>query len=147
MLSLTQGPAIFYVDSEGSRLKGDIFSVGSGSTFAYGVLDQGYHWDLEYEEALDLGRRSIYAATHRDAYSGNVRGFAYTDHQSIPHGPRRLEVYCQLRRDGLYVPELTQCTTTVCRIPRRTRTKAALDTTCVPPAFRRKSPRVHSVNV
>lgn len=67
------GPAIFYVDSEGSRMKGDLFSVGSGSTFAYGVLDQGYHWDLEYEEALDLGRRSIYAATHRDAYSGNVR--------------------------------------------------------------------------
>jgi 20S proteasome subunit beta 5 len=35
-----QGPAIFYVDSDGSRLKGDLFSVGSGSTFAYGVLDQ-----------------------------------------------------------------------------------------------------------
>jgi len=54
-------------------MKGDLFSVGSGSTFAYGVLDQGYHWDLSEEEALDLGRRSIYAATHRDAYSGNVR--------------------------------------------------------------------------
>ena len=67
------GPTIFYVDSEGSRLKGDIFSVGSGSTFAYGVLDQGYRWDLEYEQALDLGRRSIFAAAHRDAYSGNVR--------------------------------------------------------------------------
>lgn len=35
-----QGPALFYVDSEGQRLKGDLFSVGSGSTFAYGVLDQ-----------------------------------------------------------------------------------------------------------
>lgn len=31
---------MFYVDSDGTRLKGDIFSVGSGSTFAYGVLDQ-----------------------------------------------------------------------------------------------------------
>ncbi|WFD00349.1 proteasome endopeptidase complex [Malassezia yamatoensis] len=82
------GPAIFYVDSEGSRLKGDLFSVGSGSTFAYGVLDQGYHWDLEYEEALDLGRRSIYAATHRDAYSGNVSGNLLTkDNQFVPYGP------------------------------------------------------------
>jgi 20S proteasome subunit beta 5 len=36
----SQGPALFYVDSDGTRLKGDIFSVGSGSTFAYGVLDQ-----------------------------------------------------------------------------------------------------------
>jgi 20S proteasome subunit beta 5 len=35
------GPNLFYVDSDGSRLKGDIFSVGSGSTFAYGVLDSG----------------------------------------------------------------------------------------------------------
>lgn len=35
-----QGPALFYVDSDGQRLKGDLFSVGSGSTYAYGVLDQ-----------------------------------------------------------------------------------------------------------
>lgn len=46
--------------------------MGSGSTFAYGVLDQGYRWDLTDDEAMELGRRSIYAATQRDAYSGNV---------------------------------------------------------------------------
>jgi len=62
---------VFYVDSDGTRLKGDLFSVGSGSTFAYGVLDQGYRWDLTDEEAQELGRRSIYAAGHRDAFSGN----------------------------------------------------------------------------
>lgn len=67
-----KGPAIFYVDSDGTRLKGDLFSVGSGSTFAYGVLDQGYKWDLTDEEAQELGRRSIYAAGHRDAFSGNT---------------------------------------------------------------------------
>jgi len=66
------GPALFYVDSDGTRLKGDVFSVGSGSTFAYGVLDQGYKWDLEVDEALDLAVRSIYAAGHRDAFSGNT---------------------------------------------------------------------------
>ena len=63
---------MFYVDSDGTRLKGDLFSVGSGSTFAYGVLDQGYKWDLSDEEAQELGRRSIYAAGHRDAFSGNT---------------------------------------------------------------------------
>jgi len=67
-----QGPALYYVDSDGTRLKGDLFSVGSGSTFAYGVLDQGYRWDLSDEEAQELGRRSIYAAGHRDAFSGNT---------------------------------------------------------------------------
>ncbi|KAI0054005.1 N-terminal nucleophile aminohydrolase [Auriscalpium vulgare] len=66
------GPAVFYVDSDGTRLKGDLFSVGSGSTFAYGVLDQGYSWDMSDEEAQELGRRSIYAAGHRDAFSGNT---------------------------------------------------------------------------
>lgn len=64
------GPQLFYVDSDGTRLKGDVFSVGSGSTFAYGVLDQGYDWELEDEAALELGVRSIYAAAHRDAFSG-----------------------------------------------------------------------------
>ncbi|KAJ7909994.1 N-terminal nucleophile aminohydrolase [Mycena leptocephala] len=65
------GPSVYYVDSDGSRLKGDLFSVGSGSTHAYGVLDQGYRWDLTAPEAYELARRSIYAAGHRDAYSGN----------------------------------------------------------------------------
>jgi 20S proteasome subunit beta 5 len=66
------GPALYYVDSDGTRLKGDLFSVGSGSTFAYGVLDQGYSWDLSDEDAQELGRRSIYAAGYRDAFSGNT---------------------------------------------------------------------------
>jgi 20S proteasome subunit beta 5 len=48
------------------------FSVGSGSTYAYGVLDAGYRWDLTDEEAVDLGQRAIYHATHRDSYSGGI---------------------------------------------------------------------------
>ncbi|GAA5852375.1 hypothetical protein JCM9279_001180 [Rhodotorula babjevae] len=66
------GPQLFYVDSDGTRLRGDLFSVGSGSTFAYGVLDGGYHYNLTDEDAIELGRRSIYAAGHRDAFSGNT---------------------------------------------------------------------------
>merc|ERR1711988_438054 len=66
------GPQLYYVDSDGTRLHGKVFSVGSGSTFAYGVLDNGYSWDLTDEEAQELGRRSIYHATNRDAYSGGT---------------------------------------------------------------------------
>ena len=69
---MVQGPGLYYVDSDGTRLSNDIFSVGSGSTYAYGVLDSGYKYDLSVEEAYDLGQRSIYHATHRDAYSGGV---------------------------------------------------------------------------
>jgi len=67
-----KGPGLYYVDSDGTRLTNNLFSVGSGSTYAYGVLDSGYKWDLGVEEAYDLGRRAIYHAMHRDAYSGGV---------------------------------------------------------------------------
>lgn len=36
------------------------------------MLDSGYKWDLSDEEAYELGRRAIYHATHRDAYSGGI---------------------------------------------------------------------------
>ncbi|EGD72869.1 LMP X protein [Salpingoeca rosetta] len=65
-----KGPGLFYVDSDGTRLTNNLFSVGSGSTYAYGVLDAGYRWDLSVEEAHELARRAIYHATFRDAYSG-----------------------------------------------------------------------------
>ena len=71
-ISPPQGPGLYYVDSDGERMPNNIFSVGSGSVYAYGVLDSGYRYDLSVEEAIDLGRRSIYHATHRDAYSGGV---------------------------------------------------------------------------
>lgn len=67
-----RGPQLYYVDSDAARITGKLFSVGSGSVYAYGVLDSGYRWDLTDEEAQELGRRSIYHATHRDAYSGGI---------------------------------------------------------------------------
>jgi len=66
------GPHLYYVDNDGTRLKGTLFSVGSGSVYAYGVLDTGYRYDLSVDEACELGRRSIWHATHRDAYSGGT---------------------------------------------------------------------------
>ncbi|RVE51665.1 hypothetical protein evm_003637 [Chilo suppressalis] len=67
-----RGAQLYYVDSEGTRTPGKVFSVGSGSVYAFGVLDSGYKWDLSDEEAQELGRRAIYHATHRDAYSGGI---------------------------------------------------------------------------
>ncbi|XP_003743953.1 proteasome subunit beta type-5 [Galendromus occidentalis] len=67
-----RGPALYYVDDEGNRLSGQMFSAGSGSPNALGVLDSGYKWDLEDEDAYELGRRAITAATFRDSYSGGI---------------------------------------------------------------------------
>lgn len=49
-----------------------MFSTGCGNSYAYGVVDSGYHEDMTVEEAYELGRRGIAHATHRDAYSGGV---------------------------------------------------------------------------
>lgn len=67
-----KGPSLYMVDDQGERFKGNRFSVGSGSPFAYGVLDSAYKWDLTVEEGVELGRRAIYHATHRDGASGGV---------------------------------------------------------------------------
>jgi 20S proteasome subunit beta 5 len=37
----SQGTGLYYVDSEEGTLKGTHFSIGSGSPYAYGVLDSG----------------------------------------------------------------------------------------------------------
>jgi len=64
------GPSIYYIDSDGNRLKVTMASVGSGSTFAYGILDSGYKWNLELEEACELSRRAIVEASRKDPFSG-----------------------------------------------------------------------------
>ncbi|KAK5910895.1 hypothetical protein CgunFtcFv8_005117 [Champsocephalus gunnari] len=65
-----EGPGLYYVDDNATRLSGCMFSTGCGSSFAYGVVDSGYREDMTVEEAYELGRRGIAHATHRDAYSG-----------------------------------------------------------------------------
>ncbi|KAJ8000098.1 hypothetical protein DPEC_G00201320 [Dallia pectoralis] len=67
-----KGPGLYYVDDNGTRLSGCMFSTGCGSSYAYGVIDSGYREDMTPEEAYELGRRGITHATHRDAYSGGV---------------------------------------------------------------------------
>jgi 20S proteasome subunit beta 5 len=64
------GPALYYVDDQGTRVKHQLFSVGSGSIYAYGVLDAGYRPNLSVAEACDLGRKAIFHATYRDGGSG-----------------------------------------------------------------------------
>jgi 20S proteasome subunit beta 5 len=49
------GPNLFYLDNDGTRIKGNLFSIGSGSTYAYGVLDSYYKYDLSLKDAVELG--------------------------------------------------------------------------------------------
>ncbi|XP_075062040.1 proteasome subunit beta type-11-like [Mixophyes fleayi] len=64
------GPCICYVYNDGTRLSSDILSVGSGSPYAYSIIDEGYRPGMEEEEARKLARRAVCHAGRRDAYSG-----------------------------------------------------------------------------
>ncbi len=65
-----QGPQLYYVDDDGKCLKGKIFSAGSGSTYAFGVIDSKYRYDMTEKEAAELGYEAICHATYRDIGSG-----------------------------------------------------------------------------
>uniref|UniRef100_A0A8D2DZY0 Uncharacterized protein n=1 Tax=Sciurus vulgaris TaxID=55149 RepID=A0A8D2DZY0_SCIVU len=56
------GPWPLHVDSERNQISGAIFSVGSGSVYAYGLMDQGYSYNLDMKQAY----------IYRDAYSGGA---------------------------------------------------------------------------
>uniref|UniRef100_A0A669R224 Proteasome subunit beta type-5 n=1 Tax=Phasianus colchicus TaxID=9054 RepID=A0A669R224_PHACC len=77
---------LYYVDSEGTRIPGDAFAVGSGSSYAYGVLDGARRHDMAVDEALELARRAIFQAARRDAYSGG----SVTVYHVGPSGWRRV---------------------------------------------------------
>uniref|UniRef100_A0A673ICK4 Proteasome subunit beta n=1 Tax=Sinocyclocheilus rhinocerous TaxID=307959 RepID=A0A673ICK4_9TELE len=92
------GPRVCYVCSDGLQLKGEIISVGSGSPYAYAVLDDGWRWGMTVDEAVALAREAVFRATHWDAYSGNnVDLFHIT-----AHGWRRTQtVGIQKYMDGM----------------------------------------------
>jgi len=66
------GASLFYIDNDATRVKGRMFAVGSGGTFAYGVLDTNYRYDMTLDEAVNLGIRAITSATYKDSASGGV---------------------------------------------------------------------------
>jgi len=74
-----KGPSIYYMDNDGTRMGGERFAVGSGATYAWGVLDQGWKRDMNREQAIELGKRAIYHATCRDAYSGGTINVYYIE--------------------------------------------------------------------
>lgn len=46
LTGVDEQPNLYYINTEGSRVKGHMFSVGSGMTYAYGVLDTFYRYDM-----------------------------------------------------------------------------------------------------
>lgn len=80
------GPGLYYVDSDGQRTKGTVFSVGSGSLYAYGVLDDGYSWCASCScAARALLRRCVARARASGGWAGAMgRGALHTQHRHSP---------------------------------------------------------------
>lgn len=73
------GPKIYNVTDDGARVENTLFSVGSGSTIAHGILSARYKFDMSKEEAIELGKDAIFHAGHRDAASGGAVNLYFMD--------------------------------------------------------------------
>ncbi len=71
-----KGGHVFSVDPAGGSIEDRFVSVGSGSTIAYGILEEGYSRDMSVADGVDLALRGLTAAMKRDSASGD----GYTVH-------------------------------------------------------------------
>ena len=61
----------------------DYVSSGSGSVFAYGVLETNYDKNITVKDAVKLAIKGVYAAMQRDTYSGNGIDVLYVDDSGV----------------------------------------------------------------
>lgn len=67
----SKGGHVFSVDPGGGSIEDRYVSVGSGSTFAYGVLEETYSRDLSVSDGVDIALRGLTVAMKRDSASGD----------------------------------------------------------------------------
>ncbi|ADD07935.1 archaeal proteasome endopeptidase complex subunit beta [Candidatus Aciduliprofundum boonei] len=67
----SKGYHVFAIDAAGGAIEDKYASVGSGSLFVYGVLEDRWKDDLSLDEGINLVIRGINAAMRRDAASGD----------------------------------------------------------------------------
>lgn len=83
------GPHVFNLDPFGSLIEEKVVSTGSGSPFAYGVLEDRYNQDSSVEELLPVVVSAVDSAMKRDTASGdsfdiaviNKEGFRELTHE------------------------------------------------------------------
>lgn len=67
-----EGAKLYFLDPAGGQLEEEKFaSAGTGSSVAYGVLEQNYEGGLGDQDALRLAAQSIQQAIERDAATGD----------------------------------------------------------------------------
>ena len=67
----SEGGHVYSLDAAGGSIPDKYVSVGSGSLFAYGVLEDNFKDDITLEGSVDLAVRALNAAMKRDSASGD----------------------------------------------------------------------------
>jgi len=65
------GGHVFSLDAAGGCIEDRYVSVGSGSLFSYGVLEDHYKKDISLDESINLAIRALNASMKRDSASGD----------------------------------------------------------------------------
>lgn len=65
------GPKLYSLDALGSMIEEKMTSTGSGSPFAYGVIEDKYKENKSVKDNVKIALEALKAAMARDAMSGN----------------------------------------------------------------------------
>ncbi len=67
----SKGGCVYSMDMAGGAIDDDYVSVGSGSPFVYGVLEDHYKKGMKLEEGIDLAVLGLMVSSSRDSASGD----------------------------------------------------------------------------
>jgi proteasome beta subunit len=62
---------VYSLDAAGGSIPDNYISVGSGSPYAYGVLEDHFKKEMPLSDSIDLAIRALNAAMKRDSASGD----------------------------------------------------------------------------
>ncbi len=97
----SKGYHVFSIDAAGGAIEDKYASVGSGSLFVYGVLEDRWKDDMSLDEGINLVIRGINAAMKRDAASGDgisiatitkEKGFVELSNEEIESRMKKLKL-------------------------------------------------------
>ena len=66
-----EGGHVYSLDAAGGSIPDNYISVGSGSPYAYGVLEDHFKKEMPLSDSIDLAIRALNAAMKRDSASGD----------------------------------------------------------------------------
>ncbi len=98
-----EGGHVFSLDAAGGSIPDHYISVGSGSPYAYGVLEDHYNKDIALDDAINLAIRALNAAMKRDSASGDGMDIATITKDGYVEVSKE-EILKRASRMGISVP-------------------------------------------